>query len=965
MTLALGQRWVSDTESELGLGTIVALDHRMVTLLFPASGENRLYAIKEAPITRVTFNEGDTIQSADEWQLEVKSVEDNEGLITYVGTRLDNGEENVELRETFLDHFIKFNKPQDRLFAGQVDRFEWYNMRYQTRQMQHQQSKSELRGLVGGRVSLIGHQLYIAEEVGKRYAPRVLLADEVGLGKTIEAGLIIHQQLLSGRASRVLIVVPETLQHQWLVEMLRRFNLKFSIFDEERCAESHMDAANPFETEQLVLTSLSFLTKRKRWFDFAALADWDLLVVDEAHHLEWSPEKPSMEYQRIEALAEETKGLILLTATPDQLGHQSHFARLRLLDPNRFYDYEQFVAEEADYKAVANAANQLLDEVTLDAESEQTLTNLLKETDISEQLNALKDDTTRDTAKQHLIGQLLDRHGTGRVLFRNSRSGISGFPGRQVLPVPMAFPTQYKTAQSVYSSFNSNKNPQDLAQQLLFPEQIFCEFEGADASWTGFDPRVAWLTDLLLELKQEKVLVICAHAQTALILETALRTAEGIRAAVFHEGMSIIERDKAAAYFAQEEDSAQVLLCSEIGSEGRNFQFAHHLVLFDLPLNPDLLEQRIGRLDRIGQTQTIKIHVPYFENTAQHALYRWYHEGLEVFEHTCATGRNLYDKYQESLFQIMANPTDTDSLESMIETTHTEHLALKQVLEDGRDKLLELNSGGRGQTQELLDQISIQDNSPELAIYMLKLFDVYGVNQDDRGEQSIVLTPSEHMMSAFPMLYDDGITVTFDRDTALSQEDIHFLSWDHPMVQGGMELVTSADTGNTSVAIIKNKALPAGTYFLELIFVAETTAPTELQLGRYLPITPIRVLLDKAGNDLSDKVSYDNFSRQLSPIGRQTANKLVTALQGQIHKLITDAKPHAEQQMDALKAQALQLADESLQQEIERLEALKKVNPSIRDEEVEFLYTNKKQVSDYIQRAQLNLDAVRLIVASE
>ena len=114
--------------------------------------------------------------------------------------------------------------------------------------------------------------------------------------------------------------------------------------------------------------------------------------------------------------------------------------------------------------------------------------------------------------------------------------------------------------------------------------------------------------------------MICAHAQTAIDLENALRVKEGIRAAVFHEGLSIFERDRAAAYFAQEEDSAQVLLCSEIGSEGRNFQFAHHLVLFDLPNNPDLLEQRIGRLDRIGQTQTIRLHVPYFEDTAQQLL---------------------------------------------------------------------------------------------------------------------------------------------------------------------------------------------------------------------------------------------------------------------------------------------------------------------------------------------------------
>ena len=109
-------------------------------------------------------------------------------------------------------------------------------------------------------------------------------------------------------------------------------------------------------------------------------------------------------------------------------------------------------------------------------------------------------------------------------------------------------------------------------------------------------------------------------------LENTLRTREGIRCTVFHEGMSLLERDKSAAYFADPDTGAQVMLCSEIGSEGRNFQFSHHLVLFDLPLNPDLLEQRIGRLDRIGQKNVVQIHVPYLQDTPQRTLIRWYHE---------------------------------------------------------------------------------------------------------------------------------------------------------------------------------------------------------------------------------------------------------------------------------------------------------------------------------------------------
>ena len=178
MNFSLGQRWISDTESDLGLGTIVALEGRQVTILFPASGENRVYSAQEAPVTRVVFNPGDTIRHVEEWELEVADIEEQNGLFCYHGTRVDTGEP-ASFKETFLDHFIKFNKPQDRLFAGQVDRFDRYTLRYQTWQHQFAKEQSHLKGLVGQRASLIPHQLYIADEVGKRFAPRVLLSDEV------------------------------------------------------------------------------------------------------------------------------------------------------------------------------------------------------------------------------------------------------------------------------------------------------------------------------------------------------------------------------------------------------------------------------------------------------------------------------------------------------------------------------------------------------------------------------------------------------------------------------------------------------------------------------------------------------------------------------------------------------------------------------------------------------------------
>ncbi|MEN9534643.1 MAG: polymerase-associated protein RapA [Pseudomonadota bacterium] len=953
MPFALGQRWISDTETDLGLGTVVAVEGRMVTLLFPATGENRMYAKEEAPVTRVSFNVGDQIASHEDWTMTVEEVQEKNGLLIYVGVRTDN-DEPVALKEVFLNNFIKFNKPQDRLFAGQIDRMSRFTLRYEALINQHQRRRNPTRGLAGGRVSLIPHQLYIAHEVGHRYAPRVLLADEVGLGKTIEAGMIIHQQLLSGRAHRVLILLPETLQHQWLVEMLRRFNLHFSLFDEERCIEAFADAENPFETEQLVICSLDFLRKKRRRFEQVLEAEWDLLVVDEAHHLEWSIDAPSRAYEMVEALAEQVPGVLLLTATPDQLGHQSHFARLRLLDPERFYDYEAFLAEEQAYGQVASAAQELLDGETLSDEARQILANQLEGLDLSD-----------TAARQQAVAKLLDQHGTGRVLFRNSRANIQGFPERHLNVYPMPLPDQYKTAIKVMGMMGGNGGDlQTRALRYLYPEKIFQQFEGDSATWTQFDPRVEWLLGLLLSARQQKVLVICSEAATAIALEEALRTREGIRGTVFHEGMSILERDKASAYFAQEDGGAQVLLCSEIGSEGRNFQFASHLVLFDLPLNPDLLEQRIGRLDRIGQQNTVELHVPYLEGTAQRALQLWYHDGLDAFEQTCPTARPVFEAVRDELFELLAaNTGDQATLDALLIKTRELHEPLKARLEQGRDRLLEIHSSGGAAAQLLVDKLAAEDDDTGMISFALKMFDEIGVNQDDRGENALVLTPGDHMLvSSFPGLPQDGMTITFDRNTALSRDDMALLSWDHPMMRGGIDLILGSEIGATSVALLKNKALPIGSILLELIFVAESAAHP--QLYRFMPPTPIRLLMDKNGQNLGEKVAFDAFNRQLTPVNRHLGSKLVTASQPVIHGLIGKGQPIAEELKAVIVDKARAQMAQTLQQDLDRLEALKAVNPNVRDSELDYLRNLQAELHHLIDQTQLKLDAIRFIVVT-
>ena len=763
--------------------------------------------------------------------------------------------------------------------------------------------------------------------------------------------------------------------HQWLVEMLRRFNLNFSIFDNERCVETSQDnyvdgkKANPFSSEQLVLVNLGFITNNPEWYEALVSEDWDLMVVDEAHHLNWQQDNPSIEYQCIEQLAQVIPGVLLLTATPDQLGHESHFARLRLLDADRFYDYQKFTEEESHYSEVADAANALVEGKKLSSEQETTLTDLLKETDISSQLTDLNqaEDEQSTKVRRELLKQLLDRHGTGRILFRNSRNTIKGFPARQVVPVALDMPEQY---QDNINEFMLSDSPEALAKskqaKYIFTPEMLHGLDQQNETWTDFDPRVDYLIELLQSLKKEKVLVICANAQTAMDLEAVLRIREGIRSAVFHEGLSIFERDKAAAYFAQDEDSAQLLLCSEIGSEGRNFQFAHHLVLFDLPSNPDLLEQRIGRLDRIGQTEIIRIHVPYFEDSAQQLLFDWYQQGMQAFEHTCITGRVVFETFGEQLLSLaLTCQQQSVEAESLISNSWQKHLSIKAELESGRDKLLELNSSGQGRAHELVEKIQQVDNDIALPQFMFQALDVFGVQQDDKADNAIALNQSEHMLNSnFPCLPEDGTTVTFDRETALVNENYQLLTWDHPMVRGVLDLVLSDEIGNASIGLLKNEALPVGTFFLECLFTVEATAPAHLQLGRYLPTTPIRILVDKNGNNLADKVSEQVLDKQLSPVKKQMALQLIKALKSQITPLVAKAEIHGTQQIVAIQEKSLTAMQNKLSSEQQRLTALKAINPSVRQEEIDFISQQQDELTHYIDKAQLTFEAIRMIVVT-
>ena len=913
-SFVVGQRWVSASESELGLGIVSDVVVNRVSVLFLACNERRVYAQDNNPLTRVRFLVGDKVEAENGQSGVVRDVVESEGLLRY---QIVNQQGVLLIDERELSHHLQFNKPQDKLFLGQAEVGRWFSLRYETWKHLYRLHTSDVKGLLGARAALIPHQLYIAHELARRDKVRVMLADEVGLGKTIEAGLILHYRLHMGLSSRVLVIVPESLLHQWLVEMLRRFNLKFSLFDELRCQA--VDEGNPFLTEQLVLCSLEFFQENAHRKDQALQANWDVVVVDEAHHLQWSENNPCDGYLFVEQLAQLVEGLVLLTATPEQLGKQSHFAQLRLLDADRFHNFQAFLMEQQAFEPVAHLAEKIVNSYVLNEQDREALSHLIDKQLHVDFLQALDD----NALKQEVINQLIDRHGTGRILFRNSRHVIQGFPEREFYTYP-------------------------LQGDVENSDEIYLQ----------------WLVVQLKKLNDVQVLLICKHAETVLFLQKSLRDKYAVNVAAFHEGMSIIERDRAAAYFADQDAQVQVLLCSEIGSEGRNFQFVHHLILLDLPENPDLLQQRIGRLDRIGQKHIIKIHVPYIVGSSQHGLCRWYADGLALFQANSNAASEVYQLQKHDVERVCANFEQGD-LDELVGNARELMQKIEAEMHQSRDLLLELNSCRKEVAEKLINEIQDLSDVSLLWQYMEDIFDCFGVDSEYHSEGCAILQMGQTQRAThFPCVPEDGVTVTVNRNVALAREDMQYLSWEHPMVVAAMDLVLSDNIGNAAISVVKHAELSAGQYLLECLFLVECSAPAELQLSRFLPATPIRILIDQKQQDLTKQILHDDLLELVDKIDNEQITAFIGGEYKNINAMLVEAEQRAEIIMQDVIAEANALMLQVLAREITRLDALSKVNPGIKTEEIEASKEKAMASHGYIGDAKLRLDAVRFIITS-
>ncbi|MBT8150803.1 MAG: RNA polymerase-associated protein RapA, partial [Gammaproteobacteria bacterium] len=226
-----------------------------------------------------------------------------------------------------------------------------------------------------------------------------------------------------------------------------------------------------------------------------------------------------------------------------------------------------------------------------------------------------------------------------------------------------------------------------------------------------------------------------------------------------------------------------------------------------------------------------------------------------------------------------------------------------------------------------------------------------------------ILRPTEQMLTAdFPGVSEEGLTVTYARDIARVREDMSFLSWEHPLVEGAMELVTQSELGNAAIGSLKLKALPAGSVLLECFYVPNCPAPRYLQLQRYLPAKPVRVLVDAQGKDYSKAIKYAQLNKLRQHVKRSNRPAIIKQLKPILEGMLTQANNIAERQIAELVREARSAVDTHLDAEILRLVQLGERNKAVRPEEIDFVKSQKASADQHLENAAASLQAARIII---
>jgi ATP-dependent helicase HepA len=856
-------------QPEWGVGHLLrTLDGGAVAeVLFPGRGQPTLVSTRGNTLLPHPFAPGDPVRTGKGRKATVTGEEPGgRGLRRYV-LRYEDGTED-ELPESEVHAPPPETDLLTTLREGRVADARAFLLRRQALTLDEERRNDALGALLASRVMVKPHQVGVVQRVLSARRPRFVLADEVGLGKTIEAGMIFSALRLSGLAARVLVVAPSHLTVQWLAELFHKFQQLFTLVDGDRLARSRQEEpdTSPWERFSRVVTSLELLARSPEEAHEAASAGWDLVIVDEAHHL-----RGEKAFAAIEALAGRTWGLLLLTATPMQLDPDEYRALLTLLDPVAAPDPEAFRARIERQETLSRSVRALLEGD--DAEATAAVATLRARFPDDRELGNLTD---RDA----LLGHMAETYSLSEALIRNRRARVGGFSARRlhrhvVEPPEVELVARDAVLAAVRSGSLRGAALAGLLRRLDSSPAAFAQAaSGVLPSAPVMPPRDAkyqalraLLDDVWEDEPDAKVLLFTEALATLESLRSQL-SADGIEALGYHGDLPLLDRDRQVARF-RDPEGPKVLISTEVGGEGRNFQFAHHLVNYDLPWSPATMEQRIGRLDRIGQTQPVDIHVFDVRGTLASDVLALLADAVGVFGETVGGLDAVLEEVEGRILELaLASPAERVQYRTTLAARVAE---ARTAIRRAYDPLLDERSFDREAVQALVQRAGARidleidpkdsledglwaiardlDERLEETVTELARRVGIGVDTDEQVEAFQCAFHFGHALKveALPGLElgeERTVLGTFWRDTAVEQEEVDFFATGHPIVEALFGFLRDGPYGRNGCRAIQHRSIAARG--IEVLFHVVPPEPEDTSPGARVPSRQLSRVLDRS-----------------------------------------------------------------------------------------------------------------------
>ncbi|MDO8681655.1 MAG: helicase-related protein [Acidobacteriota bacterium] len=633
----------------------------------------------------------------------------------------------------------------ERLAVGDLDDVDDFVTRMNILHLLGLREADGLGTFLGGRVRLYPHQLYVAERASKSDPVRWLLADEVGLGKTIEASLILNRLVHLGKVTRCLVVAPDTLTVQWLGELWRKYHQVFTLLDSDRLADvarDFGDGFNPFELHRRTVVSLEMLIERPELTGQAVKAGIDLLVVDEAQHLRRPPGHPGdAAWRAVAPIAGLGRHVLLLSATPLEDDAHGFFRLLQLLRPQDFPEdmsIEARLAQGTPLPACTSATRRA------------DIGGLPPRVGIPIELTA-----TAKAKSQSVVETVVRSAATTNVV--TERDKIDRV--RRALA----------SGAALAAVLGPNEN--DLRTQAV--------------AMDGTDPRVDWLVSQAPRWRnaKEKTLVFVAHRETLEMLRDKLSQRAQLATGMFHEALTPARRDTEVARF-REHDGPSLLVSTECGGEGRNFEFCRRIVMFDLPWKPSVVEQRIGRLDRIGRK--IRVEVVYFRPAAGigRDVVRLF-EALGLFREPLAGLEPQLAPVEGALEQVALDP-DASLSDSRFDTLVEQAHAARTRIREAAYQQLHRDPYRPDMAPGILARVPTELDALNEEVVITASIGLGFTIAHPPGHRvfSIEIGNAATVDGLPGVPAGSGYVGTFDREEAVENEFIDFFASGHPLVEG-------------------------------------------------------------------------------------------------------------------------------------------------------------------------------------